>query len=45
VPEISTTYSDQNFKIAVPSEDLKTGHYFGTYKNNGAAFDDVLTYD
>lgn len=25
VPEVSTTYSDENFKIAVPSEDLKSG--------------------
>jgi hypothetical protein len=45
VPEVSTTYSDENFKIAVPSEDLKTGQYFGTYANNIAAFDDILTED
>jgi len=45
VPEVSTTYSDSNFKISVPSEDLKTGEYFGTYINNIAAFDDILTED
>jgi hypothetical protein len=45
VPEVSTTYSDENFKISVPSEDLKTGEYFGTFTNNGAAFDDILTED
>jgi len=45
LPEVSTTYSDENFKISVPSEDLKTGEYFGTYSNNGAAFDDILTED
>jgi hypothetical protein len=45
VPEVSTTYSDQNFKIAVQSEDLKSEHIFGTYANNHAAFDDILTED
>jgi len=45
VPEVSTTYSDENFKISVPSEDLKTGEYFGTYTDNKAAFDDILTED
>ena len=45
LPEVSTTYSDENFKIAVPSEDLKSGQYFGTYANNLAAFDDILTED
>jgi hypothetical protein len=45
IPEVSTTYSDEQFKISVPSEDLKTGNYFGTYANNGAAFDDILTED
>lgn len=45
VPAISTSYSDENFKISIPSEDLKTGKYFGTYQNNQAAFDDILTED
>lgn len=45
VPEVSTTYSDENFKISVPSEDLKSKDIFGTYTNNKAAFDDILTED
>jgi hypothetical protein len=45
VPEVSTTYSDENFKIGIPQDDLKTGQYFGSYENNIAAFDDILTED
>ena len=43
MPEISTTYSNENFNISKPSDDLKTGKYWSTYTNTLAAFDDVLT--
>lgn len=42
LPDVSTTYSNLNYKIAEPSDDLK-GKPFGTYSNNEAAFDDILT--
>jgi len=29
VPSVSTTYSNENFKIEVPSESLNSGVYFG----------------
>ena len=30
VPSVSTTYSNENFKIEVPSENLNSGKFFGT---------------
>ena len=39
---MSTTFSNTEFKIAEPSDDLK-GKPFGTYSNNEAAFDNILT--
>lgn len=42
LPPISTTYSNANFKIAEPSDDLNSGVYFGTYQNNTKAFDNNL---
>jgi hypothetical protein len=43
VPSVSTTYSNENFKIEVPSESLNSGVYFG---NNGdsakLAFDNQI---
>jgi len=42
VPQISTTYSDREFKIAESTEMLKTGVYFGTNDKFGNAFDGDL---
>ena len=42
LPPISTTYSNANFKIAEPSDDLNSGVHFGTYQNNTKAFDNNL---
>lgn len=43
LPAISTTYSNQNFNISKPEDDLQTGNYWSTYANTPAAFDNVLT--
>jgi hypothetical protein len=43
VPEVSTTYSNENFKIAESLDDLKSGTYFGTFSDNDKVFDDILT--
>ena len=42
LPDVSTTFSNTEFKIAEPSDNLK-GKAFGTYTNNEAAFDNILT--
>jgi hypothetical protein len=43
LPEISTTYSNLNFNISEPQDDLKSGVYWSTYPNTLNAFDDVMT--
>jgi len=43
LPDLSTTYSNENFNISEPSDDLQTGVYWSTYENTMAAFDDVMT--
>jgi len=35
-------YSNQNFDIEKPSENLKSGRYFGTGSNSEIAFDNDL---
>lgn len=40
VPKLSTVYSNENFEIATPSENLKAGKFFGTASNFEIAFDD-----
>jgi hypothetical protein len=40
VPSIATTYSVANFLVSKPSEDLRTGIYFGSGSNYAKAFDD-----
>ena len=43
VPKISTIYSNENFEIATPSENLKSpGKYFGTATDYEIAFDDKM---
>jgi len=42
LPDVSTTFSNTEFKIAEPSDNLR-GKAFGTYTNNEAAFDNILT--
>lgn len=42
VPQISTTYSDSNFKIAKPVDVLSSGIYFGSNANAAKAFDGNL---
>lgn len=43
VPEISTTYSDENFQISKVSENLNSGVFFGTSGNPKIAFDGSVT--
>ena len=43
LPSISTTYSDENFQISTPRENLNSGVFFGTASDNSIAFDGVLT--
>jgi len=43
LPEISTTYSNENFNISEPVDDIQTGKYWSTYTNTLAAFDNILT--
>jgi hypothetical protein len=43
LPDLSTTYSNENFNISEPSDDLQTGVFWSTYENTMAAFDDVMT--
>ena len=43
LPSISTSYSDANFQISTPTENLTSGIYFGTAEDNSTAFDGVLT--
>lgn len=45
VPALSTSYSNEHFLIAEPSEDLKSGVYFGTSDDFANAFDDDLLND
>ena len=42
VPKISTVYSNANFGIATPTENLKAGNYFGTATDFALAFDDKM---
>jgi hypothetical protein len=42
IPKISTTYSNENFKIEEPSDDLNSGKYFGTNQDNSVPFDNNL---
>ena len=42
IPKLSTVYSNQNFDIASPSENLKSGNYFGTAIDYHLAFDDNM---
>jgi len=43
VPSVSTTYSNQNFKIEVPSESLNSGVYFGNWEEKAKlAFDNQI---
>lgn len=42
LPNLSTIYSNENFGIALESEDLDSGHYFGTAEDNSIAFDGNL---
>jgi hypothetical protein len=42
LPEVSTTFSNTEYKIAESTDDLQ-GKIFGTYTNNKAAFDGILT--
>ena len=39
VPPLSTEYSNENFKIATETEDLKAGSYFGSNGNFARVFD------
>lgn len=39
---MSTIYSNEKYSIATPTENLKSGKYFGTATNNSMAFDDNL---
>ena len=39
LPAIATTYSNQNFGIAIEQNDLKTGLYFGTNNDFAKVFD------
>lgn len=41
VPKISTIYSNENFEISLPSENLK-GNMFGTAEDYEIAFDDKM---
>jgi hypothetical protein len=42
VPKVSTIYSNENFQIAIPSEDLKGRQIFGNSPNYELAFDGKL---
>jgi hypothetical protein len=42
VPKISTTYSNSNFKIEEPSQDLVPGKSFGTNGDHANVFDNNL---
>jgi hypothetical protein len=42
IPRLSTVYSNENFEISTPSENLKSGNYFGTASNYLVAFDNMV---
>jgi hypothetical protein len=44
LPKISTTYSNQNFKIEESSDDLNSRNYFGTAEDNSMYFDNSLLF-